>query len=107
MIIFDDITKESIKEHYPNWLQIPDHPYRILIVGGCGSGKTSALLHLISHQPNIGIYVYAKDPHEPKYQLLINKCESANIKNFNDFEAFIEYFFKDVEEFNPNKKQKH
>ena len=34
MINFDDITKENIKEHYPNWPQIPDHPYRILIFGG-------------------------------------------------------------------------
>ena len=32
-----DVTKESIKEHNPDWLQIPDHPYRILMTGGCGS----------------------------------------------------------------------
>ena len=25
-IDFDDITKESIKEHDLNWPQIPDHP---------------------------------------------------------------------------------
>ena len=31
MINFDDGTKENIKEHNPNWPQIPDHPYRILI----------------------------------------------------------------------------
>ena len=35
MITFNDITKE----HNPNWSQIPDHPYRILIIGGSGSGK--------------------------------------------------------------------
>ena len=33
MINFDDVTRENIKKHDPNWLQIPDHPYRILIVG--------------------------------------------------------------------------
>ena len=33
MINFDDFTKENIQEHNPNWPQVPDHPYRILIVG--------------------------------------------------------------------------
>ena len=49
MIKFDDFTKENIKEHNPNWLQIPNHPYRILIVGGSESGKTYSLFNLISH----------------------------------------------------------
>ena len=48
MINFDDITKENIKEHYPNSPQMPDHPYRILIFGGSGSGKTNSLFHLIT-----------------------------------------------------------
>ena len=39
MINFDDVTKENIKEHKPNWLQIADLPYKILIIGGPGSGK--------------------------------------------------------------------
>ena len=34
MFNFDYITKEDLKEHNPNWAEIPDHPYRILIVGG-------------------------------------------------------------------------
>ena len=43
-------------------------------------------------QPNFDeIYLYAKDLHEAKYQFLINKRESTDIKNFNDFKAFIEY----------------
>ena len=33
MINFDDVIKKK-KEHNPDWLQIPDHPYRILIIGG-------------------------------------------------------------------------
>ena len=32
MITFDDVTKESIKGHNSNWPQIPDHPYRILVI---------------------------------------------------------------------------
>ena len=41
MINLADVTKENIKEHNPNWPQIPDHPCRILIIGGSGSGKTN------------------------------------------------------------------
>ena len=75
MINFDYITKENVRKHNPNWPQIPDHPYRILIIRGSGLGKTNALLkssnallNLISHQPDIDqVYLYAKDPHEAKY----------------------------------------
>ena len=74
------------------WQEIPDHPYRILIIGGSGSGKINALLNLINNEPNIDkIYLYAKDSHEKKYQLLINKRESAGLKHLNDSKALIEY----------------
>ena len=64
MIHFDDVTKEDIKGHSPNLPQIPDHPYRILIIGGSGSRKTNSLFNLINHQPDIDkIYLYAKDPY--------------------------------------------
>ena len=36
-------------------------------------------------------YLYAKDPYEAKYQLLINKTESTGLKYLNDSKAFIEY----------------
>ena len=113
MFKFDHITKEDIKKHNPNWPQTPDLPYKILIVEGSESSKTNALLNLISHQPDIDkIYVYAKDPCEAKYQLLINKREDAGKKHFNDSEAFFEYsndmvdIYKNIEEYNPNKKCK-
>ena len=50
--------------HNPNWSYIPDHPYRILIVGGSGSGKTNLLLSLVKHQrADIDkIYLCAKNP---------------------------------------------
>ena len=28
MVNFDDVTKENIKKHNPNWPQIPDNSYR-------------------------------------------------------------------------------
>ena len=64
-INFDEYTNENIIEHNSKWPHIPDHPYRILIVGGSGSGKTNALLNLINNQPDIDkICLYAKDPYE-------------------------------------------
>ena len=48
MINFDDVRKEKIKEHNPNWPNVYDHPYRILIIGGSGSGKANSLFNLIS-----------------------------------------------------------
>ena len=48
MINFDDVIKENMKEHNPNLLQIPDHPYRILMIRGSGSGKTNLLFNLIN-----------------------------------------------------------
>ena len=63
MFNFDYITKEDIKKHNPNWLEIPDHPYRILIVGCCRSGKTNAFLNLINHEPDTDkVFLYSKDP---------------------------------------------
>ena len=42
---------ESVKiNHNPNWTYVPDHPFKILIVSGSGSGKTNVLLNLTAHQ---------------------------------------------------------
>ena len=63
-------------------MYIPDHPYRVLIIVGSRSGKTNALLNLISHQDDINkIYLYAKDLSEPKYEFFIKKHEDAGIKH--------------------------
>ena len=112
MLDLDHTTKEDIKEHL-NWPEIPAHPYRILIVGGSGSGKTNALLNLKNHEPDIDkIYLYVKDPYEAKYQLIINKRESTDWRYLNDSKAFIEYsndlddIYKNIEEYNSNKNQK-
>ena len=38
MINFDDYTNENRIKYNPDWPYIPDHPYRLLIIGGSGSG---------------------------------------------------------------------
>ena len=113
MINFDDYVNENKTKHNSKWPYIPDHPYRILITGGSGSGKTNALLNLINNQPDIDkIYLYAKDPYETKYQFLINKRESTGLKHFNDPKAFVEYsndmedVYKNINEYNIDKERK-
>ena len=92
MINFDYYTNENIIEHNSKWPCIPNHPYRILIIGGSGSGKINALLNLTNNQPDIDkIYLYAKDPYEAKYQYLVNKRENVGLDHFDDPKAFMEY----------------
>ena len=73
--------------------------------------KNKVLLNLINYQPYIDkIYLYAKNPYEAKYQLLINKRESTGLKHFNDPKAFIEYSndmhvaYRNINEYNVDKK---
>ena len=113
MINFDNYVNENKAKHNKNSSYIPNHPYRILMIGGSGSGKTNLLLNLIENQPDIDkIYLYTKDPYESKYQYLINKRESVGINHFNDPKAFIEYSndthddYKNIDEFNPDKENK-
>ena len=85
MINFDNYVSENKTEHNKNWPYIPDHPYRILIIGGSGSGKTNLLLNLIENQLDIDkIYLYAKDPYEAKYQYLIKIRKKVGIDHHNN-----------------------
>ena len=68
MFNLEDITNENNKEHNKKWPFIPHRTYRLLIIGGSGTGKANALLHLIKEQDDIDkIYLYAKDLSERKY----------------------------------------
>ena len=68
------LQTKTKKEYNEKWPYIPDHLYRILIIGGSGSGKTNALLNLIKEQIDLDkIYLYAKDLSEPKYEFFIKK----------------------------------
>ena len=113
MMNFDNYVNENKTKHNKNWPYIPDHPYRLLIIGGSGSGKTSLLLNLIENQPDIDkVYLYANDPYESKYQYLINKTEGVDINHFNDPKAFIQYsnvicdVYKNIDEYKIYKERK-
>ena len=113
MINFDEYANENKIEHNSKWPYNPDHPYRILTVGGSGSGKTNALLNLIGNQPDIDkIYLYAKDPYKAKYQYLINKREKVELNHYDDPKAFMEYsndmqdVYKNIKDYNPRKNRK-
>ena len=70
-------------------------------------------LNLINEQNNIDkIYLYARDLNEPKYKILIKKCEDAGIKHLNDPNAFIEFsnmmddVYENINDYNLSRKRK-
>ena len=113
MINVDSITNENNKEHNEKWPFIPDHPYRILIIGGSESGKTNALFNLIKEQDYIDeIYLYAKNLSDFKYEFLIKKLKDVGTKYCNDPNAFIECsnrmddVYQNIDDYNPTRKRK-
>ena len=98
MINFDSYVDENKTGHNKIQPYIPDHPYRILINGGSGSGKTNLLLNLIESQADIDkTYLYAQDPYESKCQYLINKRECVGRNHYNpDKEKKILIVFDDM-----------
>ena len=113
MINLDSITNENNKKNNEKWPYIPDHPYRILIIGGSVSGKTKALINLINEQNDIDkTYLYARDLSEPKYKYLIKKRENTGIKHLNNPNVFIECsntmddVYENIDDYNPSRKRK-
>ena len=82
------------KQHNSMWPYIPHHPYRILIVGGSGSGKTNAFLNLINSQPDIDqIYLYGLNYYD-------------DLKAFMEYSDDIQDVYKNIEDYNPRKNCK-
>ena len=114
MINLNSTTYENNKERNEKWPFIPDHLYRILIIGGSGSGKTNALLNLITEQDVIDkMYLYAKDLSEPNYEFLIKKGKDVRTKHFGDPNTFIECsnamddVHQNIDDYNPSWKRKN
>ena len=113
MINLDSIINENNKKHNEKWPYIPDHPCRILIIGGSGSGKTNALINLINEQKDIDkIYLYTGELSEPKYEYLIKKRQDVGIKHVNNLNAFIECsntmddVYENIDDYDPSRKRK-
>ena len=110
MFNLDAITNKNNKDDDRKW------PYRMLIIGPSGPGKTNALLNLIQRQDSDSlidkIYLYDKDSSEVKYQFLNKKREEAEIKNLDDPSAFIEYSnavddaYNNIDDYNPKRKKR-
>ena len=89
-----------------------DWPYRMLIIGSSGSGKTNALLNLIQQDNNIidKIYLYTKDINE--YDYLIEKRQQSGQENLSDKNPFIEYsntmvdVYENINDYNLKRKRK-
>ena len=68
MMNLDSITNKNNKEHNDKWPYIPDHPYRIMIIGGSGSVKTNPLINLINEEHDIDKnFLYARYFSKRKY----------------------------------------
>ena len=116
MINLDSIRNENNKKHNEKRPYIPDHAYRIIVIGGSESAKANALLNLIKeqdwHDVINKIYLYARDLSEPKYQFLIKKLEDAGIKHVKNPNAFIacsdtmDDVYKDTDNYNPKRDKK-
>ena len=110
MFKLDAITNKNNKDDDKK------RPYRMLIIGPSGPGKTNALLNLIQKQDSDSlidkIYLYAKDLSEVKYQFLNKKREDAEIKNLDDPSVFIEYsnamvdVYNNIDDYNPKRKKR-
>ena len=98
MFNLDNITNENNKKHNEKWPNIPDHPYKMLIIGGSGSGKTNALLNLIKQQLDIDkTYLYAKDLNDSN---AFTECSELNVLNTMDD------VYENIDEHSPSRKRK-
>ena len=57
MTNLESFTKENNKGHNEKLPYIPDHLYKILIIGGSGSGKTNTLINLKKEQDYCDVIV--------------------------------------------------
>ena len=93
--------------HNPNWPYIPDHPYRIVIIGSSGSDKTNVLLNLTKVNNQIlAEFVYMSKIYSNQsinYSLTEEKNEELK---FIGYSQTIEDIYENLEDYNSTKKRR-
>lgn len=78
---YQEMPKKFLtKTHNPNYkIHGLNLPFRMLIVGGSGSGKTQTLLNLLHNFGNTfnNLYIITKNKNEPLYNFLAEKIEDG------------------------------
>lgn len=92
---FSKIIRKDNKDLALKFVQnpphLPQHPFRMIMNGNSGSGKTNVLLNLLFNGDYClnfhKIYLYAKDLTEDKYEWMIKKIEDMR-ESVNDGDIF-------------------
>lgn len=86
---FDDFVKKSYDDHQHHWAA-PKWPFRGLVLGSSGSGKTNTVLNFITKWLDYDtLIVVAKDLEEDKYEVLKEWAEERK-KAINEENELIE-----------------
>lgn len=79
--VYKSIPKKFIKKyHNPHYEDHKlNHPFRMVIVGASGAGKTQLVVHILSKMRDTfaNVYIYTKNKDEPIYQWLEEKIPSG------------------------------
>ena len=97
--------------HNPNWPYIPDHPYRIVIIGSSGSDKTNVLLNLTKVNDQIlAEFIYmSKIYSNQSINYLLTEEKNEELKNpkaFIGYSQTIEHIDENLEDYNSAKKRR-
>ena len=97
--------------HNPNWPYIPDHPYRIVIIGSSGSDKTNVLLNLTKVNDQIlAEFIYmSKIYSNQSINYLLTEEKNEELKNpkaFIGYSQTIEHIYENLEDYNSAKKRR-
>jgi hypothetical protein len=103
---YNELPKEV--NSYRNYNKLmPQHPFRMSIVGPSNSGKTNSLIYIIRTCENFDkIYLYAKKLDEPLYKSLIDLWEKTSVKYHTDLIEYSNDILDviDVDDLNQNKQ---
>ncbi len=93
--IVDEFFNSKNKKNKNPWF-MPQHPFRLIIVGGSGCGKTNLLLNMLLKWLRYdNLYLISKSLNQDKYLFLIKFMEDAEkelrIKEDNDNFKFFYY----------------